>query len=116
MHLHSDTQALPKSFIDTPVYRRLCRARESMEQGLDWHSHFGCNLHGETLGLELGDCALQFSVIGRGEAGDRSHLGRGRPEPLLHLVVAHQTCLLEYCPAAGKHDEVWNPLHTKTRS
>jgi hypothetical protein len=93
----------------------LCRRGESTKQGLDWHSHFGRNFHGETLGLEFGDCGLQFGVIRRGEVCDRSHLGRGRPKPLLHLVMAHQSCLLEYRPAARKHDEVWNALHSKAR-
>jgi hypothetical protein len=68
MHFDRDTQALAKSFINAPVYCRLCLRGESTEQGLDRHSHFGRNLHGETLGLEPGDRGLQFSVIGRGEA------------------------------------------------
>jgi hypothetical protein len=46
---------------------RLCLRGESTKQGLDWHSHFGRNLHGETLGLEPSDCGLQFSVIRGGE-------------------------------------------------
>ena len=68
MHLDSDTQALGKSFINAPVYGRLCGPGESTEQGLDGHAHFGRNLHGKTLGLEFGDCALQISVIRWGEA------------------------------------------------
>jgi hypothetical protein len=63
MHLNGKTQALGKSFIDAPVYGRLRGPGESTEQGLDRHPHFGRNLHGETLGLELGNCALQISVI-----------------------------------------------------
>jgi hypothetical protein len=67
MHPDSNTQALAKSFINAPVDGRLCLRGESTKQGLDWHSHFGRNLHSETLGLEPSDCGLQFSVIRGGE-------------------------------------------------
>jgi hypothetical protein len=45
----------------------------------------------------------------------RLRLGRGRAEPLLHLLMAHETGLLKHGAASGKNDEVGDAADVEAR-
>lgn len=135
--LDRDTQTLLQGFVDGDSYGRLRGAWEPMQQGLDRHAKLGSNLHGEALGFEFCDCGLEIREIGRREIAHASRvilndpevrmrclryqvhlrlgLGRGRAEPLLHLLMAHETGLLKHRAPSGKNDEVGDAADVEAR-